>query len=456
MLINRQFGRDHVLLRRLAIGGQSEVFLALKRGPEDYSRPVVIKALPPKARDDEKYIDLFYREAFIASRFMHPNVINVHDARMIEDEHCMLMDFVSGQTVADIAQRGYQQGTPPTLKQVVQIVADSLAGLNYVHDFRDIDNRRYSVVHRDVSPQNLMVTYQGVTMVFDFGIAKVYGLETEAQPTLGGGKYAYMSPEQLAGDEVDPRSDIFSMGIILYELATGYRLFRRKTPPAVIKAVTKEPIRPPRELKPDIPEALETVIMRALERDPHKRFSSAAEMRDDMLAAVEGMGERGDVRRSLGAYVAALFKEERASIARTLNDAPEIVAESQPMDEGASLGDLAVDPKTPDDSTMELEFDEEAYQRAMEYAASLSGERDAPGARTDTPNPYTPEVSKEIHQQALLLNEEVEKLYRHQKVLYLALAVAAAIAAFLGVLQFVGASPAPAAAEASEVQATEQ
>lgn len=449
MLINRQFGRDHVLLRRLAIGGQSEVFLALKRGPEDFSRPVVIKALPTKARDDERYVDLFYREAFIASRFMHPNVINVHDARMIEDEHCMLMDFVSGQTVADVAQRGYQQGTPPTLRQVVQIVADALAGLDYVHDFRDIDNRRYSVVHRDVSPQNLMVTYQGMTMVFDFGIAKIYGLETESQPTLGGGKYAYMSPEQLQGEEVDPRSDIFSIGIILYELATGYRLFRRKTPQAVIKAVTEEPIRPPRDVKADLPEALESVIMRALERDPMKRFSSAAAMRDELLSAIDGMGERGDVRRSLGAYVAALFKDERSTIANTLNEAPEIVQESVPLDAGSSIGDLAVDAKTSDDSTMELEFDEEAYKKAMEYAATLSGERDAPSPPGQ--GRYTPEVSQELHHQALLLNDEVEKLYRHQKTLYLVLAVVAAIAAFLAVLQFVG-SPAPGEAKASEVQ----
>ncbi len=451
MLINRKFGPDHVLLRRLAIGGQSEVFLALKRGPEEYTRPIVIKALPRKANDEAKYIDLFYREAFIASRFMHPNVINVHDARMIEGEHCMLMDFVSGQTVADVAQRGYQQGMPPTLKQVVQIIADSLAGLNYVHDFRDIDNRRYSVVHRDVSPQNLMVTYQGVTMVFDFGIAKVYGLEDGAEPSLGGGKYAYMSPEQLRGKDVDPRSDIFSMGIILYELSTGYRLFRRKTPPAVIKAVTEEPIQRPRDLRPDIPEALDAVIMKALERDPMKRFSSAADMRDELLASLEGMGERGDVRRSLGAYVAALFKEERTSIASTLKEAPKLADDSQPMD--IKLADIEVDPKTPDDSTMELEFDEEAYKAAMKYAATITAERDAP-KKESTPNPYTPEVSKEIHQQAILLNEEVEKLYRHQKVLYLALALAAAVAAFLAVLQFVG-KPAPAEAQASEVQQTQ-
>ena len=135
MILNRKFG-DYILLRRLAIGGQSEVFLAVKTGPRDYTRPVVIKALPSKSKDEEKLVELFYREAFISSRFGHPHVINMHDARLIEDDHCMLMDFVNGQTVADIAQRGYSSQCPPTLKQVVRIVADAADGLAYVHDFK--------------------------------------------------------------------------------------------------------------------------------------------------------------------------------------------------------------------------------------------------------------------------------------------------------------------------------
>lgn len=317
---NRHLG-DYLLLRRLAVGGQSEVFLAVKRGPSDYTRPVVIKALPPQARNDDRWIKMFYREAFISSRFSHPNVINVHDATLVDGEHCMMMDFISGQTVADIAQRGYKNQCPPTLKQVVQIVVDACDGLNYVHEFRDLDGRTYSVVHCDISPQNLMVTYSGVTMVFDFGIARIIGLDDEEASSPAGGKYAYMSPEQVSGDPVDPRSDIFSLGVILFELCTGYRLFRRDTPQDVIQAVLDDPIPLPRELKPEIPLFLEQIILRALERDPFRRYQSVVSMRSDLrqfLGMTTDAG--GDIRRGLGAYVAGMFKDERADIAQTLQD----------------------------------------------------------------------------------------------------------------------------------------
>ena len=202
MLINRKFG-EYVLLRRLAVGGQSEVFLALKVGPEDFLRTVVIKVLPSRLKKDERFVRLFFKEAFISSRFAHPNVITVHDARLIENEYCLVMDFVAGQTVADIAQRGFRTNKPMSLNHTIRIIADACDGLHYAHEFRDLDESSYSIVHCDISPQNLMVTYQGVTKVFDFGIAHIPGYEETNTPVTVGGKYAYMSPEQVRGDEID-------------------------------------------------------------------------------------------------------------------------------------------------------------------------------------------------------------------------------------------------------------
>lgn len=401
MVINRQFG-DYVLLQRLAVGGQSEVFLAMKRGPNTYTRPVVIKALPSDRRDEPRYIELFYREAFISSRFNHPNVINVHDAKMIDGEHCMFMDFVSGQTVADIAQRGYQNGTPPTLKQVVQVIADGLAGLQYVHTFRDLDNRNYSVVHRDVSPQNLMVTYHGTTMIFDFGIARIIGLDHE-DDTLAGGKYAYMSPEQLSGEPVGPASDIFSMGVILYELTTGFRLFRRSTPQEVIKAVTEEEIRPPRDLKPDIPQFLENCIMKALRRDPLARYKSAEDMRAELRNFLE-MTADSNLRRGLGTYVAALFKTERAAIARTLKEIP-VFEEVEPIEGEALTGDGGFESG---DSTLELVGRDEIL------AAIDDREHEAALTPVDS------------HNDSLdALRREVSRLEKQQNILYAVIAIVA-------------------------------
>jgi len=329
MVINRRLG-EYVLLRRLAIGGQSEVFLAMKHGPEGYTRPVVLKALPGERRDDERFVKMFYREAYISSRFHHPHVINIHDARIVGGEHCMMMDFIAGQTVADIAQRGYQRKSPPTLKQVAQIISDACAGLHYVHHFRDLDNQHFCVVHRDISPQNLMVTYHGVTLLFDFGISNIMGLD-ENGVGLAGGKFAYMSPEQALGKPAGPSSDIFSMGIILYELATGFRLFRRSNQPAVLKAITEEEIPLPRSLRPEIPPFLENVIMRALEREPLDRYQSAGDMREDLNKFLDMVSEQQDIRKGLGTYVAAMFKDERHQVALTLQEGAAI-EDAEPFD----------------------------------------------------------------------------------------------------------------------------
>jgi serine/threonine-protein kinase len=421
MILNRKFG-EYILLQRLAIGGQSEVFLALKAGPRDFTRPVVIKALPSSSRDDERLVEMFYREAFISSRFSHPNVINVHDARVIEDDHCMLMDFVNGQTVADIAQRGYQQQCPPTLKQVVQIVADAADGLAYVHDFKALDHTSYSVVHLDVSPQNIMVTYQGVGMIFDFGIARIIGLDDE-QPRLAGGKYAYMSPEQLRGGTVDPRSDLFSLGIILYELCTGYRLFRRKTPQEVIRAITEEPIQPPRELRPEIPQFLEDVILRALDRDPFERYQSAGRMRDDLLKFLNMTSEGADLRRGLGVYVSGMFKKERNEIAQALQAAPQ-PSDARPLDE--PLTELGTKTGATRDPTMELLVPNEV----ADAASKVLEDQDVDAAQTAERN--------------IALQEELERMRRRQNVLYAVLVVIALLALFLGFVQIVDGKPAPA------------
>lgn len=319
MLINQKFG-EYVLLQRLAVGGQSEVFLALKVGPGDFLRTVVIKALPSRLKEDERFLELFFKEAFISSRFAHPNVITVHDAKLIEGDYCLVMDFVAGQTVADIAQRGFSSGRPILLNHAIQIIADACDGLYYAHKFQDLDESTYSIVHCDISPQNLMVTYQGVTKVFDFGIAQIPGYEHTNNSVSVGGKYAYMSPEQLRGEEVDARSDIFSLGIILYELCTGYRLFRRNSQAEVVKAICEEPIHKPTSLRPDLPMFLERCILKALERDPRKRYRNAAAMRDDLLQLL-AMMSKGSERDDLGAYVASLFVNEQKEIADILREA---------------------------------------------------------------------------------------------------------------------------------------
>jgi serine/threonine-protein kinase len=463
MLINRKFG-EYVLLQRLAVGGQSEVFLALKVGPGDFLRTVVIKVLPSRLKEDERFVRLFFKEAFVSSRFAHPNVITVYDARLIEGDYCLVMDFVAGQTVADIAQRGFQSGQPLSLNQSIQIIADACDGLHYAHQFRDLDESTYSIVHCDISPQNLMVTYQGVTKVFDFGIAHIPGYEGTNEPLTVGGKYAYMSPEQLRGDEVvDARSDIFSLGIILYELCTGYRLFRRASQPEVIKAVCEEPIRPPTALRPDLPMFLERIIMRSLERDPRRRYRTAAEMRDELLQLLSMMS-KGSERASLGDYVASLFVDERKDVADVLRQANQGMLQlSEDMSEGfveRLTGDFAPF----EEETMELDpeaFREYAKAKEEAHRAVEDARKKGDAGKSDAKAEGDSDAKRRALEQeraaalehANDLADEVSRLQRRQTLLMVLILVLGAIAIVLGVLQFQGKSGAAGKTGGSDASA---
>lgn len=312
-------------MAKLATGGQSEVYLAARSGPHGFFRPVVIKAIPDEFKGDWRLEALFYQEATVSSRFTHPNVITIHDARRAGNEHFMVMDYMAGQTVADLASRAFSSGAGLTRDEAILIVADACRGLDYVHSFEDVDRERYQIVHCDISPQNLMVTYTGETRVFDFGISQIVGEARTLKSELVGGKYAYMSPEQCLGEDVDPRSDIFSLGIILYELTTGRRLFRRADNQEVIKAITEEAVAAPSEVAAHLDEAFDEVALRALAIDKEERYGSAGAF----LEALEGLiaGREGEIREGLGERVAELFEEERQKVSELLKRAREVMSE---------------------------------------------------------------------------------------------------------------------------------
>lgn len=442
MLINRKFG-DYVLLQRLAVGGQSEVYLALKVGPGDFLRPVVIKALPSRLRMDERFLRLFFKEAFISSRFAHPNVITVHDAKLIEDEYCLVMDFVAGQTVADIASRGFKTGRPLALNHVIQIIAEACDGLHYAHKFRDLDESSYPIVHCDISPQNLMVTYQGVTKVFDFGISFVPGYEDTNSTMTVGGKFAYMSPEQLRGEDIDARSDLFSLGIILYELCTGYRLFRRQSQAQVIKAVCEEEIKRPTELRPDLPMFLERCIMKALERDVTERYRNAAAMRDDLVQLL-AMMSRGAERDELGAYVASLFVQERKGIADTLRQANQGLLTLGVGGNDSELAKLDREFSPFEEETMDLDsaaLGLDVLRKSGEVASVSPGQRgsaSSAGAGLEAKTRELETREQYAREENERLVTEVSQLQRRQTILMVLILVLLAVAVILGLMSFAG------------------
>lgn len=356
--VDRQLG-EYRLVARLASGGQSEVFLAVRSGPHDFFRPVVLKVMPDDFRGDPRLEALFYREATIASKFSHPNVVDVHDAKKVDGEHALVMDFVAGQTVADAAQKAFSSGSEFSLDESLIILSDACRGLDYIHSFEDVDCNTYSVVHCDVSPQNLMITYGGDTRVFDFGISQVLGESDRASRELAGGKFSYMSPEQCRDESLDPRSDIFSLGVILYELVTGTRLFRRDSNAEVKEAVISEPIEPPSQVASHLGERIDELVLRALERDPGDRFQTARDLADrfDEVLAHRGVEPSG-VRGVLGDKIAGLFEAERRSVGLMLDEA------KRQYSSHVFVSDHGSDPGEPTDRELELvERLEEAADR---------------------------------------------------------------------------------------------
>ena len=369
-------------MARLAKGGQSEVFLAARSGPYGFFRPVVIKAIPDDFKGERDLEALFYQEASISSRFSHPHVVTAHDAKWVGDDHFIVMDYVAGQTVADFAQRAFASGEGVSLDEALVIMADACDGLDYVHSFEDVDCSHYSIIHCDISPQNLMITYSGITRVFDFGISQFAGETGWNTTELAGGKHSYMSPEQCNREELDHRSDIFSLGIIAHELVTGRRLFRRKEKKSVVEAVTCEPIAPPSQVASHLDAELDPIIMKALARKCDDRYQTAGAFGEAIEELLEQRAVCVDsVRASLGEKVKELFSEERAAVASMLSQAREVMSEqvAAPSPESAD-GRQFVSPR-------EEELEEELSQahssvqdlqrraeRATEVASALTEE----------------------------------------------------------------------------------
>ncbi len=380
--VDEQLG-EYRLLARLAKGGQSEVFLAARSGPHGFFRPVVIKALPDEFKGERALEALFYQEATISSRFSHPNVITVHDARRADGEHFMVMDYVAGQTVADFAQRSFSSGAGISVDQALLIAADACRGLDYVHSFEDVDCRQYSIVHCDISPQNLMVTYSGTTRVFDFGISQIVGESGAMNTDLVGGKLSYMSPEQCRDEQLDVRSDIFSLGIIVYELVAQTRLFRHSggNDDEVKEAILERPIDAPSSHRADLDASIDSMVMRALQRDPDERYDSAGEMRFDIENILQERGtDIRELRHGLGNRVEEYFEEERTAVASTLRSARQRLSEQAFMPE--NIDDSADEPtereleleEELDDAREQIDTLQTSARRATEVASALSEE----------------------------------------------------------------------------------
>ncbi|MCU0677022.1 MAG: serine/threonine protein kinase, partial [Myxococcota bacterium] len=318
-----RFGRYDVL-GRLAIGGMAEIYLAQEPIPGGGIRPVVVKVLRKQLANDEDFEQLFLREGRVAMQLSHPHISTVFEFGKWGGHFFIAMEYVEGATLKDILERTARRGETALDPEVaVGIVAKVASALDYAHTARDTRRQPLGVVHRDVSPHNLMVRFDGVVKLLDFGVAKVAQSEEESRSDAVKGKFGYLSPEQCRAAPVDGRSDVFALGVCLWEALTGARLYKRGSQFDTFRAILEEPPPSVRELRPELPEELDAIVKRALAKEPSDRFASASEMQEALEAWLTTRGAVVTAAR-LRRTMAELFADEIRSGLR-LESGPKVV-----------------------------------------------------------------------------------------------------------------------------------
>ncbi|MEL6345283.1 MAG: protein kinase [Myxococcota bacterium] len=305
----RRFGKKYELLDRLATGGMAEVFLARSVGIEGFQKRLVIKRILPALSQEEHFVRMFVQEAKITAQLSHPNIVQIFELGRVKRDHYIAMEYIHGRDLARINRQLRRDGATMPVPLVVFIIANLLRGLAYAHALTGPEGRPLQLVHRDVSPHNVLVSFQGEIKLLDFGIARLAD-EQEARRTgrVGGGKYAYMSPEQAAGGALDTRSDIFSAGIVLFELLSGQRLFKDPNPQEKLRKVIEADFPDPRETLSHLPAALLDILVKMLQRDPADRYADAERVEEDLWAFLFHQGGRADAAE-MSAFMKALFPD---------------------------------------------------------------------------------------------------------------------------------------------------
>jgi eukaryotic-like serine/threonine-protein kinase len=294
---------------RLATGGMAEILLGRLVGPSGFERPVVIKRILPHLASDPTFVAMFLDEARIAARVRHPNVVQVYELLHEGEELAIVMEYLEGETLSGLMRRLVARGRRLEPALGMHIVAEAAAGLAAAHDLTDDSGVSLALVHRDVSPQNIFVGYDGSVKVLDFGIATVTDRSTRTETGQLKGKFEYMSPEQCLARPLDRRSDVFALGVVLYEVGTGYRLFKRPNQLLVLKAILEEPLPPPSQLDPSYPPELERICMKALARKRSERPATATELREALVVAARALDPTLVADAALGRLMRGLFAD---------------------------------------------------------------------------------------------------------------------------------------------------
>lgn len=300
------------LIAELGHGGMAQVFLALARGPAGFNKLAVIKQIREQLADDPEFLTMFLDEARLAARLNHPNVVQTNEVGEDGKRYFICMEYLEGQPLNRVIQRlGRENGL--SLGVTLRILVEALAGLHHAHELTDYDGTPLQIVHRDVTPHNIFITYAGQAKIVDFGIAKALSQSAETKAGVLKGKVAYMAPEQARGDKVDCRADVFSVGVIMWEALVGRRMFKGLTDVVIIQKIVNGQLQSPRSANPDVDEKLDAVCMKALAHNKEDRYESAAEFAAAIESALDAMGDRSSLRDA-GKVIQQSFEPERARI----------------------------------------------------------------------------------------------------------------------------------------------
>lgn len=304
------------LLTPLAYGGMAEIWLARQSGLKGFEKLVVIKRMVAALAESAEYVDMFLTEARLAAQLTHPNIVQIYELGEEAGSLYIVMEYLDGEDLSSVRRTGQKHGLPLLDPFAVKLVSMAAEGLQYAHTRAGIDGRTLGIVHRDISPQNLIVTFDGGLKVVDFGIAKAAEQHTNSGKLKG--KLAYMSPEQARGEQLDGRSDVFALGVVLFELITRTRLLPKMNDLELLNYMSgNDPFPVPSSRRADVPAGLEPIIMKALARKKDQRFSNARELHEALEAWLQAQGKRvgaGDIADYMRAVFARRIHERRQLI----------------------------------------------------------------------------------------------------------------------------------------------
>jgi serine/threonine protein kinase/Zn-finger nucleic acid-binding protein len=304
--MQKSFG-SYQVLSRIATGGMGEVYLARKQGPGGFVKRVVVKTLLSHLSGEEEFIEMFLDEARLNSRLCHTNIGEIYDLGRVNGSFFLVMEYIDGVDLHTIFDFCKEKDRSIPAEQSVRIVSQVCQGLHYAHTLSDARGVPLGIVHRDICPKNIMVSYEGTAKVIDFGIAKATTRRHKTENGSVKGRIPYMSPEQCTGSEVDARSDMFSLGVVFWELITGRRLFKMSSDIQTHKEIATGNVRRPRSIDGNIPAQLEDIVLKALRKSPDYRYQSALEMKQELDDYLDGLGTNSNAVH-LAPFMKELFK----------------------------------------------------------------------------------------------------------------------------------------------------